>query len=273
MKRILSILLALCLLSAGLVCAADSDYYQSDWLVAERAVQISSNQIVVEFSEPIAINLNQKKGPFVSVRLVSKNGSGVKYTDDKTTYLQWQFSMQYLDSKHDRLLLTMSTAALQVNDLDEIRAFSGPLAQYADRDWEMRLVIEELPDDKTDYSDFGVCNITSTDGSKMLFPTNVWGYEAVSLSIDRDLSYEYDKNLVESTKSDTALSPDAIVILDAEEYRQEHDDSVRPTHVTTVQVVQNNPLLIAGILGGSALIGAAILVVVLLLGKKRKAAK
>jgi hypothetical protein len=55
MKKFVMILMLLALIITVPVSAADRK------LTIERAVQIGDTQIVIEFSEPIAININQSK--------------------------------------------------------------------------------------------------------------------------------------------------------------------------------------------------------------------
>lgn len=159
--------------------------------------------------------------------------------------------------------------------IDDIRNFSGALASYANRNWEMRLVIEELPDDKTNYSDGGVCNITTTDGAKMLFPTHISGYESVSVLVEKDLTYSFDESKTESTQIVAGVDADTIIIMDGTEYLElkQKDENKAPVILKTIEVVKNNPIIIGIVLGASALIAAAIIIIPLLIGKKRKAAK
>lgn len=249
--------------------------YQEDWLTVKRAVQVSKNQIVVEFSEPIAVALTQARGPFIALRLVNKGSNAAIKTDDGKEYLQWQFSAQFLDKEHDRLLCTMSTVAAGVDTIDGIRNFSGALTKYANRNWELRLVIEEYPDDRVNYSDCGVCNITTPDGSKVLFPTHIGGFEAVAVLLEKDLSYAFDPTLAESTKVVVGLDADTVVMMDGAEYMamQEEKDPTVQTVVTTVEVLANDPLVIALVLGGSVLVGVLAVLIAVLATKKRKAGK
>jgi hypothetical protein len=249
--------------------------YSKDWLTVKRAVQVSKNQIIVEFSEPIAIGLTQSKSPFVGLRLVKKGGNAAIRTDDDRMNLQWMFSMQFLDSNHDRLLLTLSSSTLEITSIDDIRNFSGELARYADRGWEMRLVIEELPDDKTNYSDGGVCNITTPDGKKMLFPTHISGYESVSILVERDFTYPFDESKTESTQVTMGLDANTILIMDGAEYLEakNKDDQNSMVVVKTIEVVKNNPWVVGVVIATSGLIALTIVLVTLFVSRKRKAAK
>ncbi len=249
--------------------------YKKEWLTVKRVVQVSNTQVVIEFSEPIAVALTQARGPFLALRLVTKGNNAAIRSDDDTEHLQWQFSAQFLDSKHDRLLCTMSTVAQGVNTIDGIRNFAGNLSQYASRNWEMRFIIEEYPDDRNNYADCGVCNITTPDGSKVLFPTHVGGFEAVALLVEKDLNYAFDPNLVEPTQVMAGLDADVIVMMDGAEYlamREDEEDATQPI-VNLVEVVKNDPMIIALMLGGGLVVGALAVLIAVLVSKKRKAAK
>jgi hypothetical protein len=238
-------------------------------------VQVSNNQLVVEFSEPIAVALTQACGPFIALRLVNKGGNAAIKTDDGKEYLQWQFSAQFLDKEHDRLLCTMSTVAAGVDTIDGIRNFTGALTKYANRNWELRLVIEEYPDDRVNYSDCGVCNITTPDGSKMLFPTHISGYESVSILVERDFTYPFDESKTESTQVTMGLDANTILIMDGAEYLEakNKDDQNSMVVVKTIEVVKNNPWVVGVVIATSGLIALTIVLVTLFVSEKRKAAK
>ena len=203
---------------------------------------------------------------------VSAAGSGATRTDDGASYIQWLCNAQYLDSGHDRLLLTIS-GALGVNTIDGIRNFEGVLADYSERGWEMRLVIEEFPDDKVNYSDCGVKNVTSLDGKKMLFPTNVDGYEAVSMLVERDFSYKFDPETAESTVRVVGLDADTVVMSDGADYVAEDEDTRVQTVVNTVEIKANEPIVSVSLIAGGALAAVAAVGISLLVSKKRKAGK
>lgn len=274
MKRIkicAALLAIVCLLGSVSLSAQAQEV---PWLTLDRVVQVSKNQIICEFSEPIAVNITQEKGPFVAIRVVKEGGGGLRRTESNAR-MEWQFGIQYLDAKRDRLLCTMSTVALNLDDISDIINWRGELEKYKDTGVEVRFVIEELPDDTTNYSDCGVCNITSLDGTKVLLPTYTTGYEAAQELIEVDLNYEFDTSMVSSVIQDTGLSADTIVAMKGSEYlamQAEQGGTDRPS-VTTVEVVNNDPLVIALLLGGGVLIGGAVLAVVFIVTRKRKVAK
>lgn len=272
MKRILGFILALvmvCLPLAGTVQAQELER-----LTMDRVVQINENQLVVEFSGPVAINVNETNsdGPFAAIRVVTKSG-GVLRADDFDTsrvYLQWRMGLQYVDEKHDRLLCTISTVAWDVDNITDILNFAGPLADYADRNAEVRFVMEEKPADASKpYQDCGVCNVTSPDGSLMLFPNYIGGYESAQLPIEVDFNYDLDLSRIESVQQVEGLDADTIIMRDASEI-----PTVTPEpDVITKKVVRNDPLVMAAVLGGGAVLGVLIVVITCIATKKRKAGK
>jgi hypothetical protein len=107
-KRIAAVLMMACVLAlfplVKPVAAADT-------LTLNRAVAINDNQIVLEFSEPIAVNLNgSNRGPWCALRLVGENDtlawSGG--AENAGTALQFPGTMMFLDSKHDRIIWSMT---------------------------------------------------------------------------------------------------------------------------------------------------------------------
>lgn len=274
MKRVKAcvVLLAVVCLLASVPFSAQAQ--EEPWLTLDRVVQVSKNQIICEFSEPIAVNVTQEKGPFVAIRVVKEGGGGLRRTKSDAR-MEWQFGIQYLDAKHDRLLCTMSTVALNLDDISDILNWRGELAEYKDTGVEIRFVIEELPDDTINYSDCGVCNITSVDGTKVLLPTYTTGYEAAQELIEVDMNYEFDTSMVSSVVVSNGLSADTIVAMKGSEYlamQAEQGGSDQPP-VITVEVVDNDPLIIALLLGGGVLISGAILAVAWIVIRKRKVAK
>jgi hypothetical protein len=274
MKRIKigAVLLAVVCLLASLSFAVQAE--EEPWVTLDRVVQVNKNQIICEFSEPIAINITQEKGPFVAIRVVKAGGGGLRRTETNAR-MEWQFSIQYLDAKHDRLLCTMSTVALNLDDITDIINWRGALAPYKDTGVEVRFIIEELPDDTTNYSDCGVCNITSVDGTKVLLPTYTSGYEAAQEFIEVDLNYEFDTSMVSSVVQNSGLDADTIVAMKGSEYlaMQGEQGGAEAPPVTTVEVVKNDPLVVALVLGGGVVIGGAVLAVALIVTRKRKVAK
>jgi len=106
-------------------------------------------------------------------------------------------------------------------------------------------------------------------------PTYTTGYEAAQELIEVDLNYEFDTSMVSSVIQNTGLSADTIVAMKGSEYlamQAEQGGTDRPS-VTTVEVVNNDPLVIALLLGGGVLISGAVLAVVLIVTRKRKVAK
>lgn len=116
LNKIIAALLLVVLILACLPVSAQEERV----LTLKRAVQVNDTQIVLEFSEPIAINLHQSnRGPYCPVRLVNSSGGTTRFNNEKhllhpqyNTHLQWIGSLQFLDSKHDRLIWTLTSSTL-----------------------------------------------------------------------------------------------------------------------------------------------------------------
>ena len=109
MKRIkrlgaLLLVLGLCAALAGLTVprAADDGYIRMT-----NVVQISDKELLIEFSEPIAFNVNNvNRGPFVCIRFVNKSDTVVWLNNDSKTKqaIQWQGSISTLRNDRSKLV-------------------------------------------------------------------------------------------------------------------------------------------------------------------------
>ena len=98
-NKIIAALLLVVLVLACLPVSAQ----QERVLTLKRAVQVNDTQIVLEFSEPIAINLHQQnRGPYCPIRLISSSGGTTRFNNEKhlqhpnyNTILQWQGSLRF----------------------------------------------------------------------------------------------------------------------------------------------------------------------------------
>ncbi len=269
MKKIIVALLAILAIIAGLpVSAAQRE------LTFERAVQINDTQIVLEFSEPVAVNIHgNNRGPYVAIRLVNGLGGGTlfdKTTDKDPLYkknLQWPGMLQYLDEKHDRLLWTMTSGGTSfgVTTINDIVNYKGVLADYSDR--RVAIVIEEVPFDETKVTaNDAIDNITTEDGEVYLTPTYPAGWERVTAPFTVNYSYPADLNKVQSTELFASSDTYAVPILEPGDITDLEDNKN-----SVVRVLKNNTIITAAILGGGALLCVAMIVTSLIVRKKRRA--
>ncbi len=265
-KRIAIAILLLVVLLAGLpVSAAERK------LTLDRAVQISNTQIILEFSEPIAINKNlDVRNPAMLVRIVNGSGALQRVTDSTSknylSNLQWEGEIQYVDSKHDRIVWTLADDNMGVKSISEITGFAGELEKF--KNYKVAFVIEEIPENASSLStDNTVCNITTQDGTVYLTPTQPTGREKCIIPLETDLSYRVNLSATETTQEEqemTKFDMPLIALGDGKFAGAE-------TAITeTVRVLQNNPLYVALILGGGAVVLAALVVVSLVLKKRKK---
>lgn len=266
MKKIIIALLAVLMILACLpVSAAERE------LTFERAVQINDTQLVLEFSEPVAINLhNSNYGPYIVIRLVNSAGGTTRFDradvmhPQFNTHLQWTGSLQYLDEEHDRLLWTITGTTVGVTTITDIVNYSGELADYTDR--RVAIAIEEVPFDQTTVTaNNAIDNITTEDGEVYLTPTYPSGWERVVAPFEVNFSYPTDLSDVQpigQTKQD-AFTED---ILGHGEYVEPE-----PEEIPVTRVLKNNTMIVVAILGGCVLLSVLMIVISLVVRKKRRA--
>lgn len=268
MKKILSMLLLVAVLLTGFTVSAAERK-----LTLDRAVQINDTQIILEFSEPIAINKYQENvGPFTAIRLLT-DGQPTRISDAKSLYygeyLQWAGSLEYVDSKHDRLVWTIYQSAVGVDTIEEIRNYTGELANY--KHLPMALTLEEYPYD-TDHRfvDNAICNVTTRDGSVYLTPSLPSGWEKCNLFIEVDYSYPVDLSATESVVEGISFDRQLLFRGSEIDVTEPVDESVTVPEEEPVRVLKNEPWIIAAILGGSVAVFALLLAIALIVRKKRK---
>ncbi len=254
-KHLLAFVLALGMMLAALPGVQAAEEY----VTATRAIQVSDTEIVIEFSEPIAIDFHQEgSGPWISVRLMNASDV-VQYhgEGDSRTAMQWAAAgIEFLDDNRDRLLYTIRSGAFGVETINDVTGFRGVLAQYKDM-YKVRLSVEEKPYDTSKHrSDGFVCNISSLDGTKPMLATVPRGYDATCLDIVRNYNYEFDRTKCFPID---APSDDAIgMIVGATPIEKEED----PVDIRYEEVVKNDPVYILIWLGAAV---ALALVLILLL--------
>lgn len=241
-------------------------------LTVKRAILINDNQVVIEFSEPIALNYHQSnRGPHIAIRFINKNGALQKFTDCDVVSpyydvnLQWNGTHQFVDGNRDRLIWTKTDGAFGAETIRDIVECKGVLAPLKDK-YRVVLAIEEVPyDTNAAYTDNAICNITTTDGTRYLEPMMPSGWEKTNIPMDIDYNYYVDPskfiaaNVVDQNKRPNPLSKGNGIEIEVKD----------PQPIE--QVVRNNPFVGLTIIGGWVVL-AAILTVVVILIKKRKAA-
>lgn len=268
MKKILSMLLLMAVLLTGFTVSAAERK-----LTLDRAVQINSTQIILEFSEPIAINKYQENfGPWIAIRLLT-DGQPTVVSDAKSLYygqhLQWGGSVEYVDSKHDRLVWTINQSAIGVDTIEEIRNYAGELANY--KHLPMALTLEEYPYD-TDhrFTDNAICNVTTRDGSVYLSPTLPYGWEKCNMLIEVDDSYPVDLSATESVVEGISFDRQLLFRGSEVDAKEPVDEPVTVPREEPVFMLKNEPRIIAAILGGSVAVFVLLFAIALIVRKKRK---
>lgn len=222
----------------------------------DRAVAISENQIVLEFSEPVAFNaIYQNAGPYTAIRLV--NGSDALIWQE-TVPMQATGSMAYLDSKHDRVLWTISEKLGGISDITEIVNFGGELGGYNDGYNAIKFCIEEMPYYSGEcWNDSRICNVSNADVSEYLLASLPNSYDGVYVPIEVDLEYTDDLSTVEDLSAGVAKEDNFLISAGKE---------APEAQVETV-AEKPNVLIIAGVLGGCTVI--AVITVIAVTAKRR----
>jgi len=229
-------------------------------LTFDRAVQINDYQIVMEFSEPIAINLKQtNSGPYCAIRLVTneKNELG---RSKEGTILQWKGTIEYADANHDKLLWTMADNRLGMVTVNDILNYRGALAPYSE--YKAKLCIEEIPYNTTVPAATGLLdNVTTADGEVHLSANRPIGYDGAYCPIEINYNYPIDLTKTESlTKSEVSAQIGVAT------------QTLEPSIENAEATAEYDPLIVAVIFGGSALAAIALVVVGIVVKKRRKAA-
>ncbi len=267
-KIIVSLLLVALMLACLPVSAAERK------LTCDAVYQVNDMQIVIEFSEPIAFNLNgSNAGPGVMLRMLSNIGSMAHVSDIKSPNygnpMQWNGTLQYLDSKHDRLIWTFTQIGyMGCQSIADIQNRVGELGEPAYDSYVLAFVIEEEPFIKPG-TDLGICNITTEDGEVALTPTKPTGYEKLAIEPVINYSYPIDKNKIEGItrgSSSFTFEYDGGSVINPGEL----ESLSKENEELKMEVVKNDPIILAVILGGSVLLCALLIVAGIVVRKKRK---
>ncbi len=190
MRKILAILMAvITVISIGVFSTGAS---AADELVVERVIAIDDYNIVVEFSDSIAFNLNGAAiGPWVAIRVMD----GAALISDNGGPAQIGGTVNFVsDGTTSRMIFTMDTNnAMGVTALPAFLNKEGDFARFAD--YEILFCIEEIHAKVgATAKDYLVENVTTTDGTVALKATTDVEqdahYEGCYMPIEIDPAYE-----------------------------------------------------------------------------------
>lgn len=167
MKKILAILLAvITLVSIGAFATSAS---AANELVVERVVAIDDYNLVVEFSDSVAFNLNGAAiGPWIAIRIMD----GSSLLVEAGNPCQIGGTVTFLsDGKNNRMIFTMDTNnSVGVTSIPALLNFEGDLARFSD--YEVLFCIEEIHAKVgATPKDYLVENVTTPDGAVALKAT------------------------------------------------------------------------------------------------------
>lgn len=270
-NTLLSLFIVIALLCCLPVQAAERQ------LTVKRAIQVNDNEIVIEFSEPIALNYHQtNRGPHMALRITNAGGTVQRYTEELlhpsyNAVLQWNGTVQFVDDKHDRLIWTLTDRTFDCSTVTDILNWEGLHGVYKNK-YFVTFGIEEVPYDTTVPSADGkLCNITTADGEVYLTPLYLNGWEDCNLPVEVDFGYKIDRsqfNPSESINEVKGITQNPISEGNGP-IEEVTDDSTG--EIQTTQVVKNDPFVIAMILGAGVAV-AGLLMFIIIRIKKRKAA-
>lgn len=228
-------------------------------LTMDKATQINDYQIVLEFSEPIAINLKQQNaGPYCAVRMVV-NQKNQYATTEEGTVLQWKGSIEYADANKDKLLWTLADNRLGVTTVSDIINYRGQLAKYSD--YAVRFCVEEMPFDTTIPAATGLLdNVTTLDGEVHLSANRPIGYDGAYVPIEVNFNYPID---LTKTQSLVSRQVDAQISVSDIPYGAQVNQIIDTTP---------DPMVAAIWIGGSVLLAVAMIVIGAVCAKKRRKA-
>ena len=271
--RLFIALALVCGLLIGLPLSAQAK--PDDLLTLDRVIQVSDTEIVLEFSEPVALNkFLTNRGPYAAIRWVNTS-NGVGYTLNEYGVngdaMQWTGDLSYIGDDHSKLLWKINTSRLGCSTIEQARQINtaDALRSIEKNKLRLRFVLEEVPyDEKALAADGKVINVTNKDGDKYLFPTQPNGWESCILDIEKNYNYPLDRSSIRGVNS-SSQNWDFDVIWHGEGLAVEETET---ESVEVIRELQNDPKTVALIFGADLLIAIVAIIVVVLIKKKRKAA-
>lgn len=218
----------------GAYRAISIDYDQTP-LTIKSAAAINDTQVVLEFSGPIAINLQEEnRGPFMAIRYVDESGNLVWSGEpEESTSLQFEGSYTYYNDEHTQILWTMNEAStLHANTLTDVLTYAGELSAYSDSD--IMFCIEEVPYADIDMGNALICNITNENGTVHLAATKLGGWDGTYVTLTADYDLEATQN-----------EPDNNAGVQGEEFEPTTKESY-----TWLYILSGGIVLIGGVAGG-----------------------
>lgn len=266
--------------------AAQAEETEFREVYLDAAYKISDTQVVFDFSEPIKIN---GKSPWIDVRMTNTSGAIVGIYDNagnRTGYYQWTASIQYLNSDHDKIILTMTGSAYGCDSFSDLLSGNGTFSEDAAKNAEIKEKIEKgtyrflagmeetyLVNKNEVMNDGMLKNLCSeADESVYVWPTRLNAGECVHAYLDdlqaKPASLVVDEALFEDMGGKGQNWDFDIMALGT----PLEDTAGDQEEIITTTVVKNDPMVIAIILGAGVVVAAVLIVVFVLASKKRKAA-
>ena len=274
-KRLAALLLGLILLAVMLPATSA---LASDQVYLERAICINDTQIVLEFSEPIAINLKkQNAGPWICIRVLYPDNNTVTGGPREDNCLQASGVWEFVDDKQDRILWTMDIGCIYESNetVESIVNFKNDMWRYGL--YQAKMYIEEIPFDMENTTGDINDNITSLDGLRHLH-TNVKYFEPSWSATVCDIEFDYDYVLYREEETvpepfgGITLGKEVVNPIKEEEPKEESEPESKPESEPEKQKEEksDNKGLIIGCSAGGALVVIGAVVGIIAAAKKKK---
>lgn len=200
MKKICYMIIAVILIS----CMAVFSVSATDELTLQRAVALDDTTIILEFSQPIAVNKNgNTAGPYCAIRYVTGDNTELFWDGDKP--LQFDGTLIGAgEQAPNKLIWTLNPVnAFNATTVAQIINKEGDLAKYTEP--AVMFCIEEIPLDAANLkADQSVENITDLEGTVALKATmtaandSIW--EGAYISIETDPEYQLYETAVQESQ-------------------------------------------------------------------------
>jgi len=240
--------------------------------------KISDTQIVLEFSEPIKVNV---KNPWYDIRMTNREGTIQARYDaagNQIGWYMWNVTLEYFNSDHDKLLVTLKDSLCDCDTISELVNAQGSFSEDVKEKinngtYRFIVNVEELYfGNPNDYiNDGNLQNLVSeANPEAYVWPNKLGNGEAVIWWLDELLPKP--ANMVVDASKFEALTGGGqdweSSILSAGEIEDTETEEAEPDVVT---MVKYDPLRIAAILGAGVLAAVVLVLVFILASKKRKA--
>jgi len=269
LKKVSALLLCMVLLASMFLV---TNTQAADQVYLERAICINDTQIVLEFSEPIAINKNgNSAGPWICMRVLYPDNNTVTGGPREDNCLQASGGWEFVDEQQDRILWTMDIGCIYESNetISSIVNFENDMWRYGL--YTVKMYIEEIPFSRDNPGGDWNDNITSLDGLRHL-GTNVQYFEpswsATVCDIEFDSDYVLYREVEKEIEPNGGITLGTEVVNEIKEEPQVVDNDPIPEEEPVIETDDIKKILVFA--GCGILVVAGIIVAVATTAKKKK---